>query len=88
MFDKLVGRQKSKVLSFILSGKAKVVIDSPQGKEVTPAILSKDDFFGEMALIDRVTRSATVITLESTEALMIHSRDFNTTSFAQMYKSR
>jgi CRP-like cAMP-binding protein len=61
----------------ILSGRVKVVIDSPQGKEVTLAILSSDDFFGEMSLIDGVARSATVITLEPTEALMIHSRDFD-----------
>jgi CRP/FNR family transcriptional regulator, cyclic AMP receptor protein len=61
----------------ILSGQVKVVIDSPQGREVTLAILGHDDFFGEMSLVDGAARSATVITLASTEALMISVRDFH-----------
>lgn len=61
----------------ILHGKVKVVIDSPHGREVTLAILSRDDFFGEMSLIDKEVRSASVVTLESTEALIINSQDFD-----------
>jgi CRP/FNR family transcriptional regulator, cyclic AMP receptor protein len=62
----------------ILTGKVKVVINSPQGREITLAILSKDDFFGEMSLLDGRNRSATVMTIAETEVMTLSNRDFET----------
>ena len=43
----------------IQSGKAEV-LEQKDGREVRLAVLGESDFFGEMALCDRETRSATV----------------------------
>ena len=47
-------------LFVIVSGKVKVTRSSGDGREVILTILSESDFFGEMAILDGLTRSATV----------------------------
>lgn len=61
----------------ILSGRVKVLINSPNGREVTLAILSENDYFGEMSLIDGSIRSASVAAMQNTELLTINHVDFN-----------
>ena len=46
------------------------------GREVILAILGPGEFFGEMALLDDETRSATVIAIEPCELLSIAKSDF------------
>jgi len=60
----------------ITSGRVKVSNVGTDGKEVILSVLGRGDFFGEMALLDDEPRSATVVTLESTEMLLIRRRDF------------
>ena len=44
----------------ILRGEVKVFVDSPDGREVVLSHLQTGDFFGEMALLEGETRSASV----------------------------
>ncbi len=63
-------------LFVIISGKAKISRVSDDGKEVILTILSDSDFFGEMALLDGLTRSANVTAMEDTEMFLIQRNDF------------
>lgn len=60
----------------IISGKVKVSRSSEDGKEVILTILNPSDFFGEMALIDGLKRSANVVALENVELFLIQRSDF------------
>jgi CRP/FNR family cyclic AMP-dependent transcriptional regulator len=63
-------------LYMILSGRLKVMMSDSDGKEVILSILGPGEFFGEMGLIDDEPRSASVVTIEPCELLMIAKRDF------------
>jgi len=63
-------------LFVIVSGKVKVARTSTDGREVILSILSESDFFGEMAILDGQTRSATVVAIEDTELFLIQRNDF------------
>jgi CRP/FNR family transcriptional regulator, cyclic AMP receptor protein len=63
-------------LFVIISGKVKVSRGSEDGKEVILTILNESDFFGEMAILDGLTRSAGVIAIEETELFIIQRTDF------------
>ena len=65
-------------LFVIITGKVKVSRTSNDGREVILTILSDSDFFGEMAILDGQTRSATVIAIEETELFLIQRNDFLT----------
>lgn len=57
-------------------GKIKIVTTSPNGKEVTLNIIEAGQFFGEIALLDGMDRTADAIAMEKTEVLVIQRRDF------------
>jgi CRP/FNR family transcriptional regulator/CRP/FNR family cyclic AMP-dependent transcriptional regulator len=62
---------------FILkSGLVKITIEDQSGREIILRILYPTDFFGEMALIDGMPRSATVTTQEPSDALIIYREQF------------
>lgn len=63
-------------LFVIVSGKVKVARSSNDGREVILTILSDSDFFGEMAILDGQTRSATVTAIEDSELFLIQRNDF------------
>jgi CRP-like cAMP-binding protein len=52
------------------------VIQEKGGKGIRLAVLSKGDFFGEMAIFDHEVRSATVRTMGEVRALTIDKRTF------------
>jgi len=60
----------------VQEGKIKIVTTSPNGKEVTLNIIEKGQFFGEIALLDGMDRTADAIAMEKTEVLVIQRRDF------------
>ncbi len=60
----------------LTSGSVKVELVNSEGKELTLAILTPFQFLGELALLDDVPRSATVISLEKSSLLSINKRDF------------
>jgi CRP-like cAMP-binding protein len=64
--SEIVGYQdQSKDVSYIVSGRARVIIYSSSGKAVTFRDLGPGDMFGELAAIDGQRRSASVEALES-----------------------
>jgi CRP-like cAMP-binding protein len=60
----------------VLSGHLKVVAPSPDGREMVLRLLDPGVFFGEIALLDGGTRSASVVASEASELLVIDRRDF------------
>lgn len=61
---------------FIVNGKVKIVIMSKDGREVILSTLGKNEFFGEMSLIDGLPRSATVVAMEDTTLIFLKRNDF------------
>ncbi len=80
MFNKndviLMEDEVGSALFVIVQGKVKVARTSSDGREVILTILSDSDFFGEMAILDGQTRSATVVAIEDTELFLIQRNDF------------
>ena len=58
-------------LYVIQSGKVKVVIGDEDGREIILKILNPGDFFGEMSMIDKQPRSASVTTIETANFLVL-----------------
>jgi CRP/FNR family transcriptional regulator, cyclic AMP receptor protein len=63
-------------LYIIISGMVKTVILDEDGKEMILSTQKADEYFGEMSLIDKEPRSATIMTKEPTQMLIIHRNDF------------
>ena len=67
---------KAEHMFVILSGKVKIYSRSSSKMRTTFAYLGPGDFFGEMALISTLPRSASAETTEESRILMLHKRDF------------
>jgi CRP/FNR family transcriptional regulator, cyclic AMP receptor protein len=63
-------------LYMIQSGKVKVVIGDEEGRELILKILGPGDFFGEMSMIDKQPRSASVTTTEPSTFLVLTNAGF------------
>jgi CRP-like cAMP-binding protein len=65
-------------LFVLISGKVKIsrISSEESNKEVILSILNPSDFFGEMALLDGLNRSATVTAMESSDVFIIQRNDF------------
>ena len=63
-------------LFMIRNGKVKVFIGDQDGKEMILKILGPGDFFGEMSMIDKQPRSASVTTLEASVFLVLSHAAF------------
>jgi CRP-like cAMP-binding protein len=61
----------------IVSGRMRVVIEDVYGVERTVAILSVGDCFGEIALLENIPRTATVIATASASLLKLEKRQFD-----------
>src|SRR3989339_618599 len=72
----LMEEEAGTALFVIITGKVKVARSSTDGREVILTILSESDFFGEMAILDGLTRSATVTAIEESELFLIQRNDF------------
>ena len=59
----------------VITGKVKVVRIDEEGNEVILAILGEGEFFGEMAILDGHTRSATVVTIDDSELFVLSQND-------------
>jgi CRP-like cAMP-binding protein len=64
------------VMYIIRSGQVRIFMVTEEEQEVSVAILSAGDFFGEFALLDDKPRSASAICMERTLALTLHRDDF------------
>ena len=69
-------QESGAALFVIISGKVKVVRTDEDGREVILSMFGPGEFFGEMALLDGLARSASVVATVRAELLMIHRRDF------------
>ncbi len=69
-------QESGAALFVIISGKVKVVRTDEDGREVILSMFGPGEFFGEMALLDGLARSASVVATVKSELLMIHRRDF------------
>lgn len=58
------------------TGQVKVVLTGEDGREVILSVLGDGDFFGEMALIDDLPRSAHVIAMERSKLIVLYRDDF------------
>lgn len=56
---------------YIQTGKVKLTVVSPKGKEAVVAILGRADFFGEGCLAGQVVRMATAISMEDSTIVRI-----------------
>ncbi len=72
----LMEHESGTALFVIVSGKVKVYRVSEDGREVILSIMSESDFFGEMAILDGLTRSANVTAIEDSEIFIIQRTDF------------
>ena len=63
-------------LYIIEEGRCKISKIHVDGKEIVLAVLEKGDYFGEMALIDELPRSASVITKEASKFTIFLKEDF------------
>jgi len=64
------------VLYMIKEGKIKICIISPDGQEVSLAVLGKGEYFGEFALLDGLPRSTDAVALEKVECYTLQRSDF------------
>ncbi|MBI5216916.1 MAG: Crp/Fnr family transcriptional regulator [Ignavibacteriae bacterium] len=72
----LLEEEAGAALFIIASGKIKIVRTDDEGREVILSILGENDFFGEMAILDGLARSATAVATTKTDLFMIHRQDF------------
>lgn len=67
---------ESDSLYVIASGKVKVYLADELGKEVILNFQGTGEYFGELALLDRIQRSASVMTMEPCQFIVITRQDF------------
>lgn len=65
------------VLYLINEGKVKICLISPDGQEISLAVLGVGEYFGEFALYDGLPRSADAIALEKVECYTLQRSDFH-----------
>jgi CRP/FNR family cyclic AMP-dependent transcriptional regulator len=58
-------------LHVVAAGAIKILLPSAEGEEAIIATLRPGDYFGELALLDGATRSATAAALEASETLVL-----------------
>jgi CRP/FNR family cyclic AMP-dependent transcriptional regulator len=63
-------------LYIILEGAVKIVLFSPKGDERIVTIFSEGEFFGEMALLDGMPRSANAIAIKPSKLFFLNNSDF------------
>lgn len=63
-------------LIVVVSGRIKISLITPQGKELTLRHLEAGSIFGEMAILDGQPRSADATAMTGTEGYVISKRDF------------
>lgn len=69
-------RQDADGMFVVLSGRVKIFSNSAGKKRKTFAYLKSGEFFGEMALVEGVTRTASAQAVEDSTLLLIRKHDF------------
>ena len=63
-------------LHFVAAGRVKISIVSSDGRENDIALLTAEDCFGEMSVLNGGLRSATAVAVEYTETMTLSADDF------------
>ncbi|MCX6024371.1 MAG: Crp/Fnr family transcriptional regulator, partial [Chloroflexi bacterium] len=63
-------------LFIVTDGLVKIAITTPSGSEMVLALLAENQFFGEMALLDGQPRSATAISQETSDLVVLTRQEF------------
>jgi CRP/FNR family cyclic AMP-dependent transcriptional regulator len=74
----MLAEQPGEVAYLILSGTVKIHVEQANGKDVILGIRGRGEIVGEMSLVDRQGRSASVVTLEDCTLLWLDRRSFET----------
>jgi CRP-like cAMP-binding protein len=75
--QQIVGQlDESREVYFVLSGRARVNLYSPDGRDVTFRDIGPGDIFGELAAIDGAPRSANVVALVDTTIASLRANEF------------
>lgn len=69
-------REDADAMFIVLSGRIKIYTHSAGKKRKTFAYLHEGDFFGEMALLEGTTRTASAQATDPSRLLLIHKKDF------------
>jgi CRP/FNR family cyclic AMP-dependent transcriptional regulator len=69
-------RQDADAMFVVLSGRVKIFTDSPSKKRKTFAYLTEGDFFGEMALVEDLPRTASAAAVENSRLMLVYKKDF------------
>jgi hypothetical protein len=67
---------KGDCLYGVLSGRVRIYSNSAEGAEIMLNLLEQGDLFGEIALLDGSTRTASAAAMERTDLLRIHRAHF------------
>jgi CRP/FNR family transcriptional regulator, cyclic AMP receptor protein len=70
----LMGSQGDSMMA-VLSGSVRISVSSPDGKELTLAIVEKDEIFGEIALLDRKERTADATAMTTCKLAILDRRE-------------
>jgi CRP/FNR family transcriptional regulator, cyclic AMP receptor protein len=68
--------QPSADLYIVVTGQIKVFVSEAQGKEMTLTLEGPGGYFGELGLVDEAPRSATVMTTEPSQLVVVSKADF------------
>ncbi|MGQ0593987.1 MAG: Crp/Fnr family transcriptional regulator [Gammaproteobacteria bacterium] len=68
--------QPSAELYIVVTGQIKVFVSEAQGKEVTLTLEGPGGYFGELGLVDAAPRSASVMTTEPSQLVVVSKADF------------
>ncbi len=69
-------REDADAMFIVLSGRVKIFADSSSKKRKTYAYLKEGEFFGEMALVEDLPRTASAQAVEASRLLWIRKADF------------
>jgi len=66
----------SEMFYLILKGQVKIFISDEKGKEVLLNLQGPGEYFGEIAIIDKASRSASVMTIEACQIAVVSKQGF------------
>ncbi len=72
----MTAEQPGEIVYIIQEGTVKIHLEQSSGRDVILAILGVGEVVGEMSLVDRLSRSATVLSLEDTSLLWMNRATF------------
>ena len=73
---------ESDALYLLYKGTVKAIINDETGKEIVLSTIGPGEYFGEISFLDGEARSATVVTREPVQVLIVYKNDFKKILFS------